>query len=77
MHARRRGVSIAAYAIAFVALIFALFPLYWLFYISTKPPRTAFAVHGEAQQVEAMAGLLREAKVPDVRIPDLGQTVEL
>ena len=42
-----------------------------------EPPRTAFAVHGEAQQVEAMAGLLREAKVPDVRIPDLGQTVEL
>jgi metallo-beta-lactamase family protein len=42
-----------------------------------EPPRVAFAVHGEAQQVEAMAGLLREAHVPDVRIPALGQTVEL
>jgi ABC-type glycerol-3-phosphate transport system permease component len=42
MRRKRRGVSIAAYAIAFVALIASLFPLYWLFYISTKPPRTAF-----------------------------------
>jgi len=42
-----------------------------------EPPRVAFAVHGEAQQVEAMAGLLRDARVSDVRIPNLGQTVEL
>jgi metallo-beta-lactamase family protein len=42
-----------------------------------EPPRVAFAVHGEAQQVEAMAGILRDARVSDVRIPSLGQTVEL
>jgi len=40
--ARRRGGSILAYAIAFVALVATLFPLYWLFYISTKTPREAF-----------------------------------
>lgn len=42
-----------------------------------EPPRVAFALHGEAQQVEAMAGLLREADAGDVRIPTFGQTVEL
>jgi ABC-type glycerol-3-phosphate transport system permease component len=38
----RRAGSIAAYAIAFVALVITLFPLYWLFSISTKLPRDAF-----------------------------------
>jgi len=42
-----------------------------------EPPRVAFAVHGEEQQVEAMAGLLRDARSADVRIPTLGQTVEV
>jgi len=42
---RRRGRqagSIAAYGIAFAALVLTLFPLYWLFMISTKVPREAF-----------------------------------
>jgi ABC-type glycerol-3-phosphate transport system permease component len=38
----RRAGSIAAYAIAFIALVITLFPLYWLFSISTKLPRDAF-----------------------------------
>ena len=38
----RRAGSIAAYAVAFVALVLTLFPLYWLFSISTKLPRDAF-----------------------------------
>jgi metallo-beta-lactamase family protein len=42
-----------------------------------EPPHVAFAVHGEAEQVEAMAGLLREARAADVRVPTLGQTAEL
>jgi len=39
---RRRLGDIAAYAIATAATIVTLFPLYWLFVISTKPPREAF-----------------------------------
>jgi len=42
-----------------------------------QPPRVAFAVHGEAEQTEAMAGLLRECRVSDVRVPTLGQTADL
>lgn len=42
-----------------------------------EPPRIAFAVHGEAEQTEAMAGLLRDARAGDVRIPSLGQTFDL
>jgi metallo-beta-lactamase family protein len=42
-----------------------------------EPPHVAFAVHGEAEQTEAMAGLLREARAADVRVPTLGQTAEL
>lgn len=38
----RRAGSIVAYAIAFIALVVTLFPLYWLFAISTKVPRDAF-----------------------------------
>lgn len=38
----RRAGSIAAYVIAFAALVLTLFPLYWLFMISTKVPRDAF-----------------------------------
>ena len=43
---RRRGWTIgtvSAYAIAVAATLVSLFPLYWLFVISTKPPREAFA----------------------------------
>ena len=39
---RRRLGDAAAYAIAIAATIVTLFPLYWLFVISTKPPREAF-----------------------------------
>ena len=45
LRSRRRGRqagSTAAYAIAFGALVLTLFPLYWLFMISTKVPREAF-----------------------------------
>jgi len=38
----RRAGSIVAYAIAFSALVLTMFPLYWLFMISTKIPRDAF-----------------------------------
>jgi metallo-beta-lactamase family protein len=41
-----------------------------------QPPRHALAVHGEAEQAEAMAGILRDRGVPDVKIPILGQTLE-
>ena len=42
---RRRRWSLgtwAAYAIALLATLISLFPLYWLFVISTKTPREAF-----------------------------------
>ncbi len=39
---RRRTASLAAYVVAFGALLATLFPLYWLFVISTKLPRDAF-----------------------------------
>jgi ABC-type glycerol-3-phosphate transport system permease component len=40
--ARRRIGDALAYAIAIVATVVTLFPLYWLFVISTKTPREAF-----------------------------------
>ena len=40
------------------------------------PPSHALAVHGEAEQTEAMAGILRDCRVTDVRIPTLGQAFE-
>lgn len=39
---RRRLGDVAAYAIAIAATVITLFPLYWLFVISTKTPREAF-----------------------------------
>lgn len=39
---RRRVGDLAAYAIAIIATLATLFPLYWLFVISTKTPREAF-----------------------------------
>lgn len=39
---RRRLGDAAAYVIAIGATVFTLFPLYWLFVISTKPAREAF-----------------------------------
>lgn len=39
---RRRIESAVAYAIAIAATLVTLFPLYWLFVISTKSPREAF-----------------------------------
>jgi metallo-beta-lactamase family protein len=41
-----------------------------------QPPSHALAVHGEAEQTEAMAGILRDCRVTDVRIPTLGQAFE-
>ncbi|MBI4541877.1 MAG: MBL fold metallo-hydrolase [Gemmatimonadetes bacterium] len=40
-------------------------------------PRRAFTVHGEAEQLEAMAGLLRELDVRDVDVPRFGQSFEV
>jgi metallo-beta-lactamase family protein len=41
------------------------------------PIRRAFVVHGEPGPLEAMAKLLREAGVRDVRIPKHGETFDL
>ena len=41
------------------------------------PIRRAFVVHGETPALKAMADLLREEVVPEVHVPDLGETVEL
>jgi metallo-beta-lactamase family protein len=41
------------------------------------PIRRAFVVHGETPALRAMADLLREEGVPEVHVPDLGETVEL
>jgi metallo-beta-lactamase family protein len=41
-----------------------------------QPPSHALAVHGEAEQTETMAGILRDCRVADVVIPTLGQTLE-
>ncbi len=41
------------------------------------PIRRAFVVHGEPPALEAMAGILREEGIKDVRVPQHGETVEL
>jgi metallo-beta-lactamase family protein len=41
------------------------------------PVRRAFVVHGEAGPLDAMAKLLREAGVRDVRVPTHGETFQL
>jgi metallo-beta-lactamase family protein len=41
------------------------------------PIRRAFVVHGEAPALEAMAKVLKEAGVRDVRIPRLGESFDL
>ena len=42
MRRRPRSTTLVAYAIVLVATFASLFPLYWLFVISTKTPREAF-----------------------------------
>jgi metallo-beta-lactamase family protein len=41
------------------------------------PIRRAFVVHGEPPALEAMAGILREEGVKDVRVPRHGESVDL
>jgi len=41
------------------------------------PPARAFVVHGESEQLEAMAGILRDARAGDITIPSLGQSSEV
>jgi metallo-beta-lactamase family protein len=41
------------------------------------PIRRAFVVHGEREGLEAMAAILREEGVPDVRIPGHGESFDL
>jgi metallo-beta-lactamase family protein len=41
------------------------------------PIRRAFVVHGEAGGLEAMATMLREEGVPDVRVPRHGESFDL
>jgi metallo-beta-lactamase family protein len=41
------------------------------------PVRRAFVVHGEPGPLEAMAAILREEGVPDVRVPKHGESFEL
>jgi metallo-beta-lactamase family protein len=41
------------------------------------PIRRAFVVHGETAALEAMASILREEGVPDVRVPTHGESFEL
>jgi len=41
------------------------------------PIRRAFVVHGETAALDAMAKLLREAGVRDVRVPRHGETFDL
>jgi metallo-beta-lactamase family protein len=41
------------------------------------PIRRAFVVHGEAKALEAMAGILREEGVRDVRVPQHGESFDL
>ncbi len=50
--------------------------LHWLEPIGRKPEKV-FCVHGEQEQLEAMAGHLREAKGWDCYIPELYESVEL
>ena len=41
------------------------------------PIRRAFVVHGESEGLEAMAAILREEGVPDVRVPKHGESFDL
>jgi metallo-beta-lactamase family protein len=41
------------------------------------PIRRAFVVHGEPEGLEAMAGILREERVQDVRVPKHGESFDL
>jgi metallo-beta-lactamase family protein len=41
------------------------------------PVRRAFVVHGEISGLEAMAGILREEGIPDVRVPRHGEAFDL
>jgi metallo-beta-lactamase family protein len=41
------------------------------------PVRRAFVVHGEPAALEAMAGILREEGIKDVRVPQHGESVDL
>ncbi|MGA2382485.1 MAG: MBL fold metallo-hydrolase [Gemmatimonadales bacterium] len=40
-------------------------------------PKRAFTVHGETEQLQAMAGLLRDLGVKQVDVPALGQTFDI
>lgn len=40
-------------------------------------PKHAFCVHGESEQLQAMAGIVRELGVSDVNVPALGQAFEI
>ena len=42
-----------------------------------QTPKRAFTVHGETEQLQAMAGLLRDLDVKQVDVPSLGQTFDL
>ena len=42
-----------------------------------QTPKRAFTVHGETEQLQAMAGLLRELGVKQVDVPALGQPFEI
>ncbi|HXY19536.1 MAG TPA: MBL fold metallo-hydrolase [Gemmatimonadales bacterium] len=42
-----------------------------------ETPKRAFTVHGETEQLQAMAGLLRDLRVAQVDIPRLGESFEL
>jgi metallo-beta-lactamase family protein len=42
-----------------------------------EPPRRTFVVHGETEQTEAMADILRSCRVGSAEIPTLGQSVEV
>jgi metallo-beta-lactamase family protein len=42
-----------------------------------EPPKRAFAVHGETEQLQAMAGLLKELGVPRADVPRLGEPFDL
>ncbi len=42
-----------------------------------QTPKRAFTVHGETEQLQAMAGLLRDLRVPQVDVPALGQPFDL
>lgn len=42
-----------------------------------QTPKRAFAVHGETEQLQAMAGLLRDLGVKQVDVPTLGQPFDI